>query len=86
MVKRKVETQLTENGKWIKGRFIYKTTRPDGTESIEECPIEAPIMSKEDYIQLFLEAGFSTTVYVGYQEREDDGQDPLLCFVCSKHQ
>lgn len=29
-------------------------------------------------------AGFSTTVFVNYEEREDDGIDPILCFVSHK--
>jgi len=33
--------------------------------------------------RLFAEGGFDTRVCVGYEEREEDGTDPILCFVCS---
>ena len=38
-------------------------------------------MEVEDYLGLFKEAGFDAKVYVGYEEREDDGEEPVLCFV-----
>ncbi len=84
LVRRKVEIQLTENGKWIRGTMFYKTTHANGSETVEECSFEAPVMFKDDYISLFSEAGFSPSVFVGYEEQEDDGENPFLCFVCDK--
>ncbi len=89
-VRRKIQMQLTENGKRIRGKMFYsinpsdKTTYRDGSEKVEECPFETPVMFKEDYLSLFSEAGFSASVFVGYEEKEDDGKNPILCFVCDK--
>ena len=84
LVTRRIETQLVENGKLIRGTMFYKTTHNDGSETIEECPFEAPVMLRDDYTSLFSEAGFSTSVFVGYEDQADDGKNPILCFVCDK--
>ena len=84
LVTRRIETRLSEDGQWISGTMFYKTVGANGTETVEECPFEAPVMLTEHYISLFSSAGFSTSVFVGYEEREDDGQDPIICFVCDK--
>jgi len=64
--------------------FFYKITQKDGREILEKCSFEAPIMLKEDYVSVFSEAGFRPHVFVGYEEKEDDGENPFLCFVCDK--
>ena len=64
--------------------MLYQTTHADGRETIEECPFELPVMLRDDYVSLFSEAGFSPRVFVGYEEQEDDGENPILCFVCDK--
>jgi len=84
LVTRKVTNQLSEDGKRLRGCMTYKTTHTDGSETVEECPYESPVMLTEDYLSLLSKAGFSTTVFVNYEEREDDGVNPILCFVCYK--
>ena len=84
LVTRKVINQLSEDGKRLCGVMVYKTIYGDGAETMEECPYEAPVMLTEDYLSLLSEASFSTTVFVNYEEREDDGVNPILCFVCRK--
>jgi SAM-dependent methyltransferase len=84
LVRRRIETQLAEDRKSIRGTMFYKTTYADGSKTMDECPFEAPVMLKDDYISLFSEVGFSTSVFVGYEEQEDDGKHPVLCFACSK--
>jgi len=83
-VQRKVEMKLVEDGKRIRGIISYKITYKDGKETIEECPFESPVMLTGDYLILFSEAGFSTKVFVGYEEKEENGKDPILCFVGEK--
>jgi len=83
-VRRKIETQLIKDGKWIRGLMFYETIHSNGSKTFEECPFEAPVMLTDDYISLFSEAGFSPSVFVGYEEQEDDGTNPILCFVCDK--
>jgi SAM-dependent methyltransferase len=83
LVQRRAELQLSRDGKWIHGRFLYRTIHSNGTETTNECPIDAPIFQTEDYLQLLSEAGFSTRVFVDYELREDDGKAPDLCFVCT---
>ena len=84
LVQRRGEMKLVENGKRIKGAFFYKTTHGDGSETVEEYHFETPVMSKEDYINLFSQAGFHSEVCADYEEKVDDGQSLILCFVCKK--
>lgn len=81
LVARRGELRLVKDGTWISGAFHYRITTSDGSERIECCPIESPILLVEDYHRLFSEAGLSAELYVGYEHRSDDGQDPILCFV-----
>lgn len=86
LVKRRVETYLMQKGKRIRTAFSYRIAYGDGTDTLEECVSEAPMMIAEDYVSLFSRAGFRTRAFVGYEERADDGSDPILCFVCEKGQ
>lgn len=86
LVQRKIAVELSEDGKWIRGVMVYKTIHANGSETVEECPFEAPVMVRDDYICLFAEAGFSPSVFVDYEEQEDDGKNPILCFVCDKEE
>ncbi len=82
LVQRRGEMKLVENGKRVKGTFFYKTTGGNGSETVEVYHFEAPVMSKEDYTNLFSKAGFRSNVYADYREKADDGQSSILCFVC----
>lgn len=81
MVSRRGEIRLSKDHRRLRGKFIYRTTRGDGSETIEECPWSAPILSKQEYLELFAMAGFTARVFQGYREVEDDGSDLVLCFV-----
>jgi SAM-dependent methyltransferase len=83
-VSRRGELRLSKDHRRLIGKFIYRTTHSDGTQTLEECPINAPILTKPEYLGLFCRAGFTTQVFTGYREMEDDGSDPILCFVCTK--
>ena len=82
LISRRGEIRVAKDHKRISGRFIYSTTHPDGTETIQECLWSAPLLSKQDYVRLFDRAGFDVQLFVGYEQTRDDGKDPLLCFVC----
>ena len=84
VVQRKVVVELSEDGKWIRGSMVYRTQFDDQTETLDECPFEAPILHVEDYLSLFSHAGFETSVFIDYEEIEDDGKGPILCFVCKR--
>ena len=34
-----------------------------------------------EYLDLLAEAGFDARLRVGYEDRPDDGVEPMLCFV-----
>ncbi len=85
-VSRRIEIELSEDGKWIRGVMVYKTVHMDGRETTHPCPFESPVLLTDDYLALFGEVGFSANVFAGYEERPDDGEHPTLCFVCSKAQ
>ena len=81
-VSRRGELRLSTDGLRTSGRFVYKTSHADGTETIEQCPLSAPVLTKEEYISLFAKAGSKTQTYIDYHEKPDDGKNPILCFVC----
>jgi SAM-dependent methyltransferase len=83
-VRRRGEIALVDGGRRIRGKFIYETTRADGSVTIDECAIDAPILLTGDYLRLFDEAGFRAQVFAGYEGAPDDGKSALLCFVCEK--
>jgi len=83
LVCRRMEFRSTQGGAWMQGRIWYRTTHADGSETVEEFPFDAPVLSVDDYTALLAEAGFDARLYVGYELREDDGKDPVLCFVCN---
>ncbi len=84
LVRRKVETELIEDGKRTRSVYSYITTHREGSETTEECISEAPVMLTEDYLYLLAEAGFSSNVFGDYEERVDDGESSVICFVCDK--
>ncbi len=81
-VSRRGEIRLSKNRKRVNGNFTYRITHANGNETIQECPWSRPVLSKEEFIQLFASAGFDTQTFVGYREATDDGKDPILCFAC----
>jgi len=83
-IRRRGELQYHAGTKTMTGTFFYKITQPDGTETSEECTFDAPILFKEDYLDLFTAAGFTARITVNYEDRADDGQSPYLCFLCRK--
>ena len=81
-VRRRLEIDLSDDGRSVKGAFFYEVTRPDGTISVERCRIDAPVLTMDDYLALFDEAGFSAEVFADYTDRPADGTQKLTCFVC----
>lgn len=81
-VYRRIELELSGDHRRIRGLMRYKTVHADGSETLDDCPFEAPLLRPGEYVSLFARAGLDTRVCVGYRERNDDGRDPLLCFVC----
>lgn len=82
-VSRRGELRLSKDRRRLTGKFIYRTAHADGTQTLDECPIIAPILTKPEYLDLFSRAGFVAQTFAGYREAEDDGKDPMLCFVCA---
>jgi SAM-dependent methyltransferase len=83
MVSRRGEMALCAGGRRMRGMFVYKTTLADGAERVEECPFSAPMLLKQEYLDLFAKAGLRAEVFRAYREVPDDGKEPMLCFVCS---
>jgi SAM-dependent methyltransferase len=81
-VRRRGEIELSPDGRWICGKFIYEVTRPDGTTHLEECPLEGPILHMDDYLALFRDAGLAAAAYADYTESPADGTEKMTCFVC----
>jgi SAM-dependent methyltransferase len=82
MVSRRIDIRLSADHRSVHGNMIYKTPHADGTETVVQCPFHTIVLRVEEYVDLFAEAGFETRICAGYEEREDDGEDPIVCFVC----
>ena len=81
-VSRRIETRISPDGRRMLGTMIYKTIGADGSETIDQCRFDTLVLTVPQYVELFAEAGFETRLCVGYEQRDDDGADPILCFVC----
>ena len=81
LVSRRGEIRLSKDRRRISGKFIYKTVREDGSEIIEKCPWSAPLLQKQEYLDLFGQAGFTVKTFIDYRKTPDDGNNPILCFV-----
>jgi SAM-dependent methyltransferase len=84
LVRRKVLLKLAADNKAIRGIMTYETTRADGTVTVAECPYDAPLMQRDDYLSLLHEAGFSSIAYANYREKLASDEHSILCFVSSK--
>jgi SAM-dependent methyltransferase len=80
-VRRRVRVELDLERMRIHGVFRYRIGLPDGSEEEVACPFESLVLRPSDYLELFAEAGFDAALRVGFEDREDDGRDPDLCFV-----
>lgn len=78
---RRVRVRIDEGARRLRGVMTYRTTHADGREESEDCAFEGPILEPDDYHALFADAGLEAELYVGYEDRPDDGCDPTLCFV-----
>ena len=67
----------------LRGMMLYRVREPDGTERLEECPYLAPLVTPPEYGEMLRTAGFEVRLHTGYEEKGDDGADPLLCFECT---
>ncbi len=79
-VERRVRVRLDEGQKSLRGVMTYRVV---GSVNETDLPFESLVLLPEDYRRLFAEAGFASVLHVGYEERADDGVDPVLCFVCT---
>jgi len=82
-VRRKLDLDLSDDGKWLSGAFTYEVTHPDGSVETVRCPIESRILSREDYLALFAEVGLAAKAFADYTDHPADGTEKLICFVCT---
>ncbi len=80
-LRRRIRVEVDEAARRLAGVMVYRTEHPDGSAEEETCPFEGPILAPADYHALFAEAGFTSQLHVGFEDREDDGVEPMLCFV-----
>jgi len=65
----------------IEGVMYYEITAPDGSVRVEECPYRGPVLTPDEYLEMLAAAGFESVLRVGYEDRPNDGKEPMLCFV-----
>lgn len=82
MVRRRVRVEWEPEHRRLRGVMFYESTAPDGTVTVKECPYVAPVLTPDEYREMLREAGFDPRLFVGYEDRPDDGAEPILCFVC----
>jgi len=79
-VRRRVEVRVLLSQRRIEGKMMYESTAADGSVTEDVCPFSGPVLLVPEYFELFRDAGFSTELRVGYEDRPDDGVSPMLCF------
>jgi len=82
-VRRRIEVRILDGPRRIEGVMTYEVTAADGTVAIEECPVKGPVLTIGEYFEMLSAAGFDTRLTVGYEDRPDDGKEPMLCFVAT---
>ena len=83
-VRRRINIRVDQQAMRLEGVMIYRSVFPDGVEETESLPFTSLLLHPEDYFPLFESAGLSARLFVGYQEREDDGEERMLCFVAGR--
>jgi SAM-dependent methyltransferase len=81
VVARRIEVRWDREGRRLDGMMTYRVREPDGVERTVECPYRPPVVTPTEYRAMLLATGFEPTLFVGYEERPDDGEAPMLCFV-----
>jgi SAM-dependent methyltransferase len=80
-VSRQVTVRLDRDERRLHGTMAYRVREPDGSERVEECRYVAPVVTPTEYTAMLRVAGFEPRLFADYEEREDDGESGLLCFV-----
>jgi SAM-dependent methyltransferase len=83
-VRRRIHIRVIEEEMRLEGVMVYHSVKPDGAEETETLPFTSLLLRPEDYFPLFEAAGLEAKLYVGYEEREDDGEERMLCFVARR--
>ncbi len=81
--RRRVMVKILDQPRRLEGLMIYEVTAEDGSVTVEECPYLAPVLTPDEYFSMLAAAGFDTTLCVGYEDRPDDGEEQMLCFVAT---
>ena len=81
---RKIMMQLSENNRKATGFIFYRAADAADDSDVTACPFEFPVLSTDEYTDLFREVGFSVQVQVGYENRDDDGRETITNYVCRK--
>lgn len=82
-VRRRITIRHDPDAGVIHGVMVYRTESPGGAVEEEECPFESPVLAPGEYRRLLASEGFETSLRVGYEDREDDGIEPMLCFIAT---
>jgi SAM-dependent methyltransferase len=83
-VRRRIHIRVHPVEMRLEGVMVYHSVKPDGTEETETLPFTSLLLHPEDYFPLFEAAGLEARLFVGYEEREDDGEERMLCFVARR--
>ena len=81
--RRRVTCEYRPDPPRIDGVMDYEITARDGTVAVEECPYCAPVLTPDEYLSMLTATGFDPVLRVGYEDRPDDGAEPMLCFVAT---
>jgi SAM-dependent methyltransferase len=84
LVRRKILLNLAPDEKSIRGIMAYEINHPNGAITVDECPYDAPLMQREEYLALLTESGFSPIAYTDYREKPAKDEHSVVCFVSSK--
>jgi ubiquinone/menaquinone biosynthesis C-methylase UbiE len=78
---RKAIMHLSDNNKKASGFILYRAVGASDDEVIA-CPFEFPVISTDEYADLFRAVGFSVEIHTGYEYGKTDNRDTIVNFVC----
>ena len=83
-VRRRIRVRYDAGAGRIEGEMTYRVERAGGGREEETFRFGGPVFTPDEYRALFEEADYEVRLRVGYEDREDDGVEPMLCFVLSR--
>lgn len=82
-VRRQVHVEVDREAGLLRGTMTYRVETANGGARDRIYAWTNLILMPDDYLPLFEAAGLRAELFVGYEDRPDDGVDPMLVFCAT---